>query len=321
MRIVTIIPSTCSKKNLPLILSCIKSLEIKGLNTILLNTIIVSNRKNNSANINFLKISKKLFVNKNIGYGEMNNIAIETAIKIYNPDYILFINDDARVDKSFFKTLLNILAAEDPDIIIPLVYNNNDNNIDSFGLKYYSSGYSSTVKNLTDKSGFASGSLFIVKKLFLDQMKKSYGFYFNPIYYYYFEDLEFSIRANGLCAEIKQYHNLTGYHLGSRSTNYSESFKYFYTYRNLIWVIISTWPTNIIIKNIIKIIILQTVIFIMLTVKFGFCIYFKIFRETLQNIKILLSLRENILNRYNQNFDFNKLLDKRIICTKKNICI
>ena len=321
MRIVVIIPSTCSDNKVPQLKSCLTSLTERHSNEILLDTIIVSNYKNNSAKISKLKVSKKIFVKTNTGFGEMNNIAIEKAIEIYNPDYILFINDDARVDKNFFKAFLKLFKIKNPDIIIPLVYEEGSEKIDSFGLKYFSSGYSSTVRTINEKSKFVSGSCFAANSTFLIKMIGKYGYCFNPHLYYYYEDTEFSIRAISMGGKIIQSKNIIAFHHSSYNYTKNKNFKFYYSYRNLLWLIILTWPLQLILKNIFKIIIFQFLVFWMLTFKFGVQMYFKIIQETVHKYKFLLLQRKNNIDKLILGANFNRQMDKRIFCTSKGFCI
>lgn len=87
----------------------------------------VNDGKNNE--ITTLPSWKKLILirnGKNLGFSGGNNIAIEYAIKVQNPEYILLLNNDTVVDGAFLDELVNI-AESDKHIgfVGPKIYNYN----------------------------------------------------------------------------------------------------------------------------------------------------------------------------------------------------
>ncbi|HEX7467415.1 MAG TPA: glycosyltransferase family 2 protein, partial [Methanobacterium sp.] len=63
-----------------------------------------------------LPSDRKLFLienRENYGYAEGNNVGIREALKIFDPEYILLLNNDTVVDENFLKRLVEI-AQNDP---------------------------------------------------------------------------------------------------------------------------------------------------------------------------------------------------------------
>ena len=110
---------------------CIKSInKIKIKNKIKINIIIVDNSKNN----NLLKIKKQLIKNskfkilflseKKRGVVFARNKCLKK-LKISNPDYICFFDDDCVVDKNWLKNSLKTIKLKNADIITgPQIYLN-----------------------------------------------------------------------------------------------------------------------------------------------------------------------------------------------------
>ncbi|MCE7697948.1 MAG: glycosyltransferase family 2 protein [Methanobacterium paludis] len=82
--------------------------------------------KNDEAQINDLKLNGKLVLiknEKNYGFAEGNNIGMRYALKNFNPDYILLLNNDTVVDKDFLRKLVETGEShEDIGIIGPKIY-------------------------------------------------------------------------------------------------------------------------------------------------------------------------------------------------------
>jgi GT2 family glycosyltransferase len=321
MRFVAIVPSTCSDNILPLLLECINSLRKASKGVLDLKIIIVCNRPSNSAIFTKIKHNDLYLAKENAGFAEMNNIAIEKAYNKYKPNYFLLINDDARINNNFFTEFSRTVHNRNVDIIIPLVKNSKGNAIDSFGLEYFSSGFAKTSNNLTAPTHIPSGSCFIIKTSLLRKLKSTFGYYFNETFHFYFEDVELGIRAKILNANTFKSGGMIAYHTGSASSNDRSYFKYFYSYRNLIWTVLITWPTLLIIKNIVKIITFQIIAFIILTYNFGLTIYPKIILDTYQNFNILVKQRNRLLKSYKKGFDIDLLLNKHMLKTKNGTYI
>ncbi len=318
MQLAAIIPSRCLKMNLPYLSSCVDSLKKAVYKEVELKIIVVSENPYGRKTVKKLKIDEYCFSKKGSGFSGMNNSGIEKAFEKNQPDYFLFINDDAWVSQNFFKTFLSVVKRENPDVVIPLVYNSLKTKIDSFGIEYFASGFSKTANNLRITTSLASGSCFLAKSTLLKGLKKKFGYYFNPIFYYYMEDVEFSVRVRSLDAKFIRSRSLVAYHYGSVSSGNESYFKHFYAYRNLIWVILLTWPTKIIFNNLFKILIFQGILILWLTSKFGIKIYPHILFSTLTNLKKIFLLRKTTIGSYNKGFIFDTILNSHILRSKND---
>jgi GT2 family glycosyltransferase len=306
---------------IPQLSKCINSLWSSSKNIVDLSVIVVSENSLKYKYVDKLNITKLISASKQSGFANINNVAIETSINTLKPDYFLLINDDAWVKYNFFNSFTKIKNLKKLDVIIPLVYKSDMKTIDSFGLEYFSSGYAATVHNKNTESKLFSGSLVLIKSSLLRKTKKIYGFYFNPIFYYYYEDVELSLRFINLKARITQDPTLIGYHINSCSSDEMGSFKFFYSYRNIIWLIIISWPFSTIIKNLLRILIVQFAILLYLTLSFGIKLYPRILYNTSLNIKKLLLARKFSLSKHTSDYDFIRILDSRMFRTKKGIYI
>ena len=312
MRVTCIIPSTCTGMVLTYLRKCIDSLRKSSeLSKVELRVLVVvdsSSVKNPFKS----EIDLFLYAGEKPGFAQMNNIGIEEALKTFPPDYILLINDDAWVENNFFTRLIKILKYSKPELICPLVYKGTSSKIDSFGTEYFRSGYAKSAEELNIETTLAPAACLLVKASFLRRVKNVYGFYFNPIFHSYYEDTEFSIRTLMIGGVIKKDVKLVARHFGSLSFGKHSSKVIYYSLRNLVWVIILTWPSRFIFRHFLKIAFIQALFFLEF-----FQIYLRIFVDTLKNLKQLLVIRGQIVPKYSKDIDFGTLLSRYTFRTRR----
>src|SRR3989344_5443143 len=311
-KVTCIIPSTCSDRIFPHLKKCINSLHNSAEGNIVLTVGLVSENPNGRKNILGLKIDAFYLVDKDTGFARMNNVAIEETLNTYSPDYILLINDDAWVGENFFKIFLQTIRKKKEDVVIPLILDSEGKNIDSYGAEYFSSGFARDSKSFGTKTSLASAGCLLIKSNILKRIKKLSGFYFNPILSFYLEDVELSIRLKSLKIKFFKTPKLVAYHHGSLTSGKKSYFKYFHSYRNLIWIILIDWPVSVIAKNFFKILIFQGFVVIKGSIYFGLTIYPRIVWETLIKLKELLRLRNLTLRAYKKDFKFESIMNGHI---------
>lgn len=316
IKIVCIIPSACNHRTLPYLKKTIRLLKKSASDQIQLTIIVVSDNPNAQKLINRIYTDTIYLVSNNFGFAQSNNQAIEKSMKCYKSDYYLLINDDAWIDVNFFKNFCSqtILSA---DLVIPLVYGMNGTTIDSFGGEYYTSGY---VRNATKKdwgTTMATAACLLIKTTFIKALLRHYGYIFNPILNYYMEDTELSIRAHGIGAHFLKSGQLKVFHKGSATSKKLSDFVLYQTYRNMIWVILLTWPIHIILKNLYVIMAIHFwIIITSFNVRFPL-VYLKIFIETLWISRRIFIDRRKALSSYSHNFKFESIFSPYAFRTRK----
>jgi GT2 family glycosyltransferase len=317
VKVSCIIPSSCSKNILSALKKCIRLLRRSSkLAKVKIKIFLVTDFFQTT---NPIGKDIDCFINttKRTGFGVMNNIAIEKSLKNWKADWFLLINDDAYVGENFFKDLLIFLKGQKPDIVCPIVYKKNIHIIDSWGIEYFRSGYATPSRSPVNKTTLAPGTCLLIRNKLVKKMKRIYGFVFNPKFYYYHEDVEMSIRAIMIGAQISKTKNVTAYHIGQSTSRKKLFFLTFYPMRNLLWVIIFTWPFIEIVKNIFNI----TVVYLWLlwsefSIIFPFA-FLIILVSSVLNFKDLLSYRRNNLRGYSKNVDFSSVFSPYIFRTRK----
>jgi len=276
-------------------------LRTSAFNHVQLNSIVVSNNPNARTLLKNTHVDAVYRADVSFGFAQLNNTAIGKSIKIYDSDYYLCINDDAWVAENFFAVFNKIAQSHKPDLLSPRIYTP-DGSIDSFGIEYFTSGYAENSHSRSFKTTCAPASCLVVKTEFLKKMKQTYSYYFNPLLHAYYEDVEFSIRANAIGGSIMKKWRLIAYHRGSSSYGKNSKEVMFYTFRNILWTIGMTWPKQYLLIYLPQILMTQAW-FIFCSIRDGgWWIYPKILIETLKQKSSLYQYRCRITHAYTQPF-------------------
>ncbi len=174
--------------------------KIKDLN---INILEYEEKTFNSINFDQERLDGKLIIlknSKNYGYAKGNNIGMKIALKLFNPNYILLLNNDTVVDKDFLKELINATTnQENVGIFAPKILNANNHQIlDSTGHiirwgRVVDRGSKKIDKNQYDNKNEiigAKGAACLYKR----EMLETIGLFREDLVTQY-EDAEFSWRA------------------------------------------------------------------------------------------------------------------------------
>lgn len=122
---------------------------------------------------------------KNYGFAEGNNIAIKFVIRNLRPDYILLLNNDTVVDKSFLNELVEIMETNEKiGITGPEIRIYNEPNLIQKDNRY-------KILNAPSKVDWISGCAILIKS----KLIKIVGL-LDPIYFLWYEDVDYCTRAN-----------------------------------------------------------------------------------------------------------------------------
>jgi len=319
MKITCIVPSTLDKDIYVYLSKCIASLQENS--NFVISIVLVTNSTHFRDNLKVLKhVSEIYYVASNAGFSDLNNFGIELALSKYSADYILLLNDDAFLGEQFFSILKNIISTNSPELIIPKIFNATGAQIDSFGVEYFRSGYAKNNTHQNNQTKLATGCCLVISSEFAQKMLQTYGYIFNPLLYFYLEDVEFSIRAQMLEPIVIKTNELTVYHHGSATSGKKSYFTMYQTYRNILWVMLMTWPKVYFLRHILSILLVQIWVFIFSTTSFGVQMYLRILLETIANFKQILYFRKKNLHGYKRK-NFSYIFSKLTFRTYHNLQI
>lgn len=299
LRVAVIIPSSLKPQQLEYLAQCIDTLKHQTLQP-QYKTIVVSHSSPTQKIKKKFNSVKFIHADPSMGFGEMNNLAFEQVLET-DAEWVMLLNDDAFLDHNFFKLFSQSrLVRTQADFVVPLVFSARQRTeVDNFGVEYFRSGYAKNNRDLEIQTHLASAGCVLIRKDFLKKMIRIYGFLFNPLYYYYLEDVDFSLRAAMLGGNIMKDKQLIAYHYGSTSSGGTKNtFSLYHTYRNVIWVIICCWPFQVILRNFFNILIVQLWMMMYGTWTNGVFTYPQILWQTCMKLPQLLEYRKRTVSKY-----------------------
>jgi len=314
LHVAVIIPSTLEPKHLAHLTTCVKSIQEQS-KVAKITTYIVSDKK--PTQVIKKRFSTVIFVSapSGFGFGELNNEAIQ--LLLHQPakiDWVLLLNDDAWLRKDFIKRLASLSQQkqEKVDVYAPCIFEaSNPQQIESFGVEYFRSGYAKNCRSEDIHTTLATAGCIAIRFSLIQKLTQQYGYFFNPLYFYYLEDVDLSLRICMMGGVIKKDRNLNVYHHGSLSSGGRKNrFALYHTYRNLLWVIICCWPVTVIFRNMFNILLVQVWLCLYGSVTNGMLTYPKIIGETTHMFPQLLRYRRKTLAGYSKTVRFSDLLAK-----------
>jgi GT2 family glycosyltransferase len=195
---------------------------------------------------------------ENLGFAEGNNVVIKKILQENNFDFILLLNNDVVVDSYFLTHLINFYE-ENPHLgsvgsKILNYYNRTE--IDSLSIKIsprgggLDEGKGSKYNVSENKIVFGiSGCCLLFKASVAEEVIKKTGYFFDPDFFLYYEDVDLAWRLNLLDYQSGFCYKSRIYHKGSSTSGKFTSFKSFYVMRNRLYIIFKYYPFKKIIKS------------------------------------------------------------------------
>lgn len=189
----------------------------------------------------------------NRGFTGSVNDALQYVLNTMKLNWIAVLNDDTEVAPTFWQTLLPWARHHHCDVVsCPVLKPNGE--LESFGLQYHRSGLAFPYTPQQIESGVVSGSSgtlsqswlvcgtgFVVSQRAVKQAFSQFGYFFNPLFFAYAEDVELSLRWQllgvqyGFCADTSLIH------FGSQTSSRGSEFQLYHGFRNLCLVMILMW--------------------------------------------------------------------------------
>ncbi len=185
-----------------------------------------------------LPSNKKLFLLKNdqnYGFAEGNNIAMRQVLSESSSEYVLLLNNDTVVDKAFLSHLVaDASTKSDLGMIAPVNYNYYNWSIDFYGgaiNRRLGRPYHLKTPNNQKSYQFLTGCCLLIP---LDIIRITW--WFDPIYFCYFEDADLSQKIQ--CLWKKLYICITSkitHKIGASSWKKSKFYRYYFSRNRLIF--------------------------------------------------------------------------------------
>jgi GT2 family glycosyltransferase len=249
-----IIPNYNGKENLKLVFESLTKQSISDFKVILVDngsdddSVIFT--ESNYPQHEIIKLKK------NTGFAFAVNCGIEQALKKFNSEYIVLLNNDIELDQNFLKEGIKTFS-EIPDagfIAVKMMNYFKRNIIDNAGDFIKSNGGSPLMRGLGendegqyDKPGFVfgacAGAAFYRRELFVKEGK------FDEDFFAYLEDVDLSFRFQ--LAGFKCYYNpkIICYHKRGETTKKFSGWETYYSEKNLVSLRLKNYPLSIYLKN------------------------------------------------------------------------
>lgn len=181
---------------------------------------------------------------KNYGFAEGNNIGMKFALKTLNPDYILLLNNDTVIaDKKFLERILETAKSNcNIGIIGPkIVYYADTEKVWAVGgeINFFTGSIRNVGQGALSKCftgiknvDYVSGCCMLIKREVLEKIGL-----LSSIYFFYFEDTDFCIRAHNRHYISIIDCNTQIIHKSGASMIYSNNLNNYYYSRNMLFLV------------------------------------------------------------------------------------
>jgi len=180
---------------------------------------IVLDNASSDGSQNFIKKNypeiKLVENNANFGYSGINH-----AIKYCNGKYILFLNNDIKLEKNCIGNLVKIIESDNLiGMAAPKIVNYYNKKLLSGGTWLSKSFYNGHIKgdNASKSMIIPYLGVGLIRKTIVDK----YGYLFDPDYFIYGEDVDLGLRIRLLAKKTIFVHDALLYHMHAKTTNKS----------------------------------------------------------------------------------------------------
>ena len=189
---------------------------------------------------------------KNLGFAGGNNLLLKKiAHRAQNNDLILFLNNDTEVKSDLLEVISKSFENKDIDMAATKMINLHDKEtIDNLGLNVSTIGLGKNRTNPSTPLFGPSGGCAIFTYKCLKDIKEKTGYFFDPDYFCYAEDVDLAWRALLLGYNPSYIDTTICYHAGGASSGGAfNKFVMYHTLRNWMFNLTKNMPTGLLLKQ------------------------------------------------------------------------
>jgi GT2 family glycosyltransferase len=239
----------------PLLQACFDSLKKQTYKNF--QVYLVDNNSSDNS-IEFTKENypeiKIIHLDNNYGFAKGNNEGIKVALKDSNIKYIIALNNDTTVDKSWLKNLISAsnLHPKIGACASKTLYSGKKDTINSNGIAIYQDGHAISWRGFEKAKDFTKiEEIFApsaVAALYKREALEKVGLFDDAFFMYQEEvDLAWRLRFGGYASIYVP--NAIVYHLHSATSKAFSPLKAYYSERNRIWVVFKNFTWSMILKS------------------------------------------------------------------------
>lgn len=243
-----VIPNWNGRKLLPACLTSVFSQNFTNFEVILVDNGSTDNSvsyvRKNFPQVKIVKLSK------NFGFAKAVNLGIEKSLA----PFVTLLNNDTKVDINWLKNLYGAILSNPKVFAVAskILQAKKPNLVDSAGDKInivgqaHPAGYGERSEKF-EKGRFvfgATGAASIFRKEILEKLGK-----FDEDFFFYFEDVDFALRAQIAGFKCWYQPSAVAYHLGGATASKLGNFIEYQRFRNTIFLVIKNFPTKLFFKR------------------------------------------------------------------------
>ncbi|MFH1096810.1 MAG: glycosyltransferase family 2 protein [Candidatus Desantisbacteria bacterium] len=178
---------------------------------------------------------------ENFGFCNGNNIAIEHALLNTDIEYVFLLNNDTKIKPNCLIECIESAKEIKADIIGAMVKSIDGNKL-LFGGRIFPDrlfflNFTPTQTSRYFKVDRVEGSGMVISRKYLLMLKELRGYYFDPLFFMYCEDVELCLRAKSIGLEVGMARDAILYHKHSKSSGgHGNPYSYYYITRNRIFL-------------------------------------------------------------------------------------
>lgn len=249
-KITFVIPTLTNTQGLLKVLGLLNRYNEKG------SVLIINNNKKVSLEeiIPFKEIKNKIVIlnqGKNTGFAKACNDAAKKAKEIFNPQYLVFLNDDVTFRSNFTNACIEDIESKKWVAASPVLLMTN-NEVENCGYRVLSFGKVELVKNQSSniKIDGLSATALVFSEAAFTRLKG-----FDERFFAYLEDVDLFLRAKRLGMKFGVCKRVQVYHKGQATSSSMSVKKAYLDFKNWILVIAKNWSREELQKNLPEIII------------------------------------------------------------------
>ena len=188
----------------------------------------------------------------NLGFAGGMNVLFRSALADPNVEHVLLLNSDTRPTPGFLDAMIAALdSSQRVEMVAARLLHPADQTTESIGIALYRSTLASNRKNEDDILLGPTGGCALLTRRLLEDVEKTYGYWFDEQFFCYAEDTDLVIRARWLGYVPAFAASATVYHAGSLSSGGPDNeFVLYHGIRNSLWWLVKDAPLGWLLRSI-----------------------------------------------------------------------
>lgn len=232
----------------------------------------------------------------NLGFAGGSNRLIDHALADPGCERVLLLNSDAVAVRAGLEACLERMRAEKRDLMggrmLKPARPGEEPSVDSLGITLYKSLLASNRKSTSDAYLGPTGGFAVYTRRFLEEVKRTYGYVFDPSYFCYAEDTDLCVRARLMGASVGYADETVAFHEGQASNagQYND-FILYHGIRNSIWMAAKSIPGWVLFTHIPWLVALHGGIVLRHTLQGRFRTLVRLYRDALAGLPRVIASR------------------------------